>query len=243
MQRCLAVYGATIKSEGQAMNNISSLLKDHYAKKFSVHGATPEGVDWGTNPADHLLRLDRMLAVLEVGEVAETKPSLLDVGCGYGSLLDRAKLRGISMEYSGVDVCTSMINTAQTRHPDAEWIAGDVLNIDKGHRFDYVVCNGVLTQKLNASIRDMDQFLLDLVSRMFDICRIGVAFNVMTTHVNFMVPNLYYRNPVELMGWCMTALTSRIRLDHAYPMYEYTMYLYREDAPGLTYGTHREKRP
>lgn len=232
-----------MRSKGPSMNKISSLLGDHYAKKFLEHGATPEGVDWGANPADHLLRLDRMLAVLEVGEVAERMPSLLDVGCGYGSLLDQAKIRGITLEYSGVDLCTSMINTARASHADAEWILGDVLSMDESRQFDYVVCNGVLTQKLNASIRDMDRFLLDLVSRMFDICRIGVAFNVMTTHVNFIAPNLYYRNPVELMGWCMTALTSRIRLDHAYPMYEYTIYLYREDAPGLTYGAHREKRP
>jgi len=232
-----------MKFESQAMNNISSLLGEHYAKKFSEHGATPEGVDWGANPADHLLRIDRMLAVLELGEVAGSKHSLLDVGCGYGSLLDLAKKRGIPLEYSGIDLCASMIDTAKTRHPDAEWNVGDVLNMDKGHRFDYVVCNGVLTQKLNASIRDMDRFLLDLLLRMFDICRIGIAFNVMTTHVNFMAPNLYYRNPVELIGWCMTELSSRIRLDHAYPMYEYTIYLYRENAPGLSYGAHREQRP
>lgn len=226
-----------------SIEDISHLLGDHYARKFAEHGATPEGVDWGSHPADHLLRLDRMLAVLELGYQTGAKPSLLDVGCGYGSLLDLVKERGLSLGYCGIDMCASMIDTAKTRHADSEWLVGDMLAMEGTRRFDYVVCNGVLTQKLGASIRDMDQFLLALVTRMFDLCRIGIAFNVMTTHVNFMAPNLYYRNPVELLGWCMSALTPRVRLDHAYPMYEYTVSLYREDAPGLTYGAHRSRKP
>jgi SAM-dependent methyltransferase len=219
---------------------ISILLGDHYGRKFAEHGATPEGVDWGPNPEDHRLRLDRMLAVLELGDL-DAKPSLLDVGCGYGSLLDLIQERNLSLSYTGIDVCSPMIGVAKSKHADAEWLVGDVLNDHVGSCFDYVVCNGVLTQKLGASIRDMDHFLQAIVTRMFDLCRIGIAFNVMTTHVNFVAPNLYYRNPVELLGWCMSALTPRVRLDHAYPMFEYTIYLYREDASGLIYGAHRNR--
>ncbi len=221
---------------------ISHLLGDHYGQTFGVHGATPEGVDWGPDPADHLLRMDRMLAVLDRGEPLDTKPSLLDVGCGYGSLLDLVHERGLSLTYTGIDVCAPMIDFAKCRHTNSEWLIGDVLAMDAARRFDYVVCNGVLTQKLGASIHDMDLFLRALVTQMFSLCRIGIAFNVMTTHVNFMASNLYYRNPAELLGWCMSALSSKVKLDHAYPMYEYTIYLYRDDAPGLAYGAHRGKK-
>lgn len=220
-------------------NEISYLLGEHYGRTFSVHGATPEGVDWGPDPADHLLRLDRMLAVLELGNQQDTQPTLLDVGCGYGSLLDLIHQRGLSLTYTGIDLCPQMVEFAKSKHPHHEWLVGDVLTMDTQRHFDYLICNGVLTQKLSASIHDMDLFLRVLVSKMFDLCNIGIAFNVMTTHVNFMAPNLYYRNPVELLGWCMSALTPRARLDHAYPMYEYTVYLYRADAPGLSYGAHR----
>lgn len=224
----------------KSSEEITNLLGNHYGRKFAEHGTTPEGVDWGPNPADQLLRLDRMLAVLELGDL-DTKPSLLDVGCGYGSLLDLIQERTIPLSYAGIDVCAPMIEAAKARHADADWFLGDVLNMNFGSRYDYVVCNGILTQKLGVTIRDMGHFLHAIVTRMFDLCRIGVAFNVMTTHVNFMAENLYYRNPVELLGWCMTALTPRVRLDHAYPMFEYTIYLYREDAPGLVYGAHRNR--
>ena len=52
----------------------------------------------------------------------------------------------------------------------------------------------------------------------------------MTTHVNYQADNLYYRNPAELLAWCMSELTPRVRLDHAYPLWEYTLYLHRDGA-------------
>ncbi len=219
--------------------DISHILVQHYSQKFAEHGERPEGVDWGVDPADHRLRLERMLAVTELGQQLGVRHSILDVGCGYGSLLALMREQGLDFAYTGIDLCEPMISAARKKYPSDEWIVGDVVDMKGTRRFDYVVCNGILTQKLGVSIRDMDQFLKVIVRRIFELCRIGVAFNLMTTHVNFMSPNLYYRNPSELLAWCMSELTPRIRLDHAYPLFEYTIYLYRENAPELTYGAHR----
>ena len=213
------------------MKDISLTLGDHYSKTFQEYGATPKGVDWGDSIADHALRLDRMLAVLQLG--AKDNPSMLDIGCGYGSLLDVIKERGYSIDFHGVDICPSMIEFAKSKHEDAKWTVGDVLDTDFPMQFDYVVCNGILAQKLGTSNRDMDKFLITLIKKMFNLARTGIAFNVMTTHVNYMVDNLYYRNPVELLGWCMSELSSHIRLDHAYPLYEYTLYLYKDTSLSL----------
>ncbi|MEW5788391.1 MAG: class I SAM-dependent methyltransferase [Pseudomonadota bacterium] len=181
-----------------------------------------------------------MLAVTELGMPHRNPLSLLDVGCGYGSLLDLIHERRMSVDYHGIDLCEPMIQAAREKFPNARWSTGDILKLDATENYDYVVCNGILTQKLDASIRQMDEYAKALVTKMFSLCNIGIAFNTMTTHVNFMAQNLYYRNPVELLAWCMTELTPRIRMDHAYPMFEYTLYLYREDAPGLGYGAHRK---
>jgi len=222
---------------------ISAALGAHYGRTFAEHGATGEGVDWGPDPADHRLRLDRMLAVTEIGRQPDAAQSLLDVGCGYGSLLDVIKERGLELSYTGIEICDAMLDSARARHPDAEWLGGDILQTTGERGYDYAVCNGVLTQKLAVSQRDMDAFLKAVVTRMFRMTRVGIAFNVMTTHVNFTAPNLYYRNPAELLAWCMSELTPRVRLDHAYPLFEYTLYLYHEDAPGLEYGAHRREVP
>jgi hypothetical protein len=65
---------------------------------------------------------------------------------------------------------------------------------------------------------------------MFSLARHGIAFNMMSSHVNFMAPNLYYKNPLEITAFCATELSRRFRVDHAYPLYEFTMYVYRDRA-------------
>ena len=67
---------------------------------------------------------------------------------------------------------------------------------------------------------------------MFELCEKAVAFNVMTTKVNFFSNNLYYRNPAELLSWCMNEITPYFRLDHSYPLFEYTLYLFRQPRLG-----------
>ena len=47
----------------------------------------------------------------------------------------------------------------------------------------------------------MAEYADRLIRKMFDSCRRGVAFNVMSTAANFMADNLYYRDPAELVDW------------------------------------------
>jgi SAM-dependent methyltransferase len=154
--------------------------------------------------------------------------SLLDVGCGYGGLYEHSLDQSVQLDYCGIDVAEEMIGHAQRSLPKARFICADALQWEPAQPFDYVVCSGILTQKLEASIKAMDRYAQLLIKRMFSFARRGIAFNVMTTRVNFMVNNLYYRNPTELLAWCMTEVSDRIRLDHSYPLYEYTIYLYHD---------------
>lgn len=206
------------------MDTITQALRAHYAGTFDRHGATSRGVDWGA-PQDVEIRYSRMLDVIQ--EDGSRPVSLLDVGCGYGGLYQYAQSRGISLRYTGIDVADNMIAHATQAFPDARFICADVFEFEPDAPFDYVVCNGILTQKLSTSIKEMDRYCQRLIKRLFDCCGTGVAFNVMTTKVNFMAENLYYRNPVELLAYCMSEVTDKVRLDHAYPLYEYTMYLYK----------------
>lgn len=207
------------------MNPISETLRQHYSRKFALHGARSEGVDWGSNEAKVLLRYDKMLAVLGPEPV---KPTLLDVGCGYGGLLGYATEQKIELEYTGIDVSENMIEWARANQAGGTFIPGDFIDHDFATPFDYVVCNGILTQKLDTTNLDMDQFAAQLIKKMFSLCKVGVAFNVMTTKVNYFSNNLYYRNPAELFSWCLSEISSHIRLDHSYPLFEYTLYIYRE---------------
>lgn len=222
---------AHLCTSDRSMQSITQELKIHYAQKFAEFGATPKGVDW-RRIEDVCLRYDRMLAVIDQNSLDTSKPiTLLDVGCGYGELYWYAKEKQIDIQYVGIDVSENMIEYALVHIPEGRFYCGDILDFQTGDRFDYVICNGILTQKLSASIMEMDNYAHLLIKKMFLLCLEGIAFNVMTTKVNYFADNLYYRNPAELLSWCMSEITRHVKIDHAYPLFEYTIYLYREPQP------------
>jgi SAM-dependent methyltransferase len=213
------------------MDPVTARLRDHYSRKFREHGSTERGVDWN-RPEDVRLRYHNMLAALE-GYSAAAAPALLDVGCGYGGLLDYANEKKVPLDYTGIDVCADMVAAGRARHPGARFETADAFDFGKPLSFDIVVCNGILTQKLETPLPEMDRFANRLIRRLFELCRHCAAFNVMTTRVNFTVPNLYYRDPADVLAFCIAEVTPRVRLDHSYPLYEYTVYLRRvADTPG-----------
>jgi SAM-dependent methyltransferase len=210
-----------------ATDDVTRLLRNHYAATFAEHGPTVQGVDWGTDDARAELRHEKMAVLFD--QSAGARPTVLDVGCGYGAFLGFLIARDAEVDYTGIDTVQAMVDHAAESFPAATFVCGDFLQTDLG-LFDYVVCNGVLTQKLTATDAQMADYANRLIRKMFDSCNRGVAFNVMSTAANFMADNLYYRDPAELVAWALANVTRRIKLDHLYaPLYELTLYLYRDE--------------
>jgi len=207
------------------MDPVTTRLRKHYSRTFREHGSTERGVDWNRTE-DVRLRYRKMLEALAEFPGPDTV-RVLDVGCGYGGLMDYANETGVSISYTGIDVCEDMIAAGRSRHPEARFEVADIFEFGNTRSFDVVVCNGILTQKLDTPVPEMDKFANRLIRRLFDLCRHCAAFNVMTTRVNFTVPNLYYRSPSETLAFCIEEVTPRLRLDHSYPLFEYTVYLRR----------------
>ena len=205
------------------MNDITSAMANHHAKIFSDYGPTARGVDWRDELTANT-RYEKMLAVVDDLYVGD---SLLDVGCGYGGLLQYIHDNHYSISYRGIDVVPEMVQYAKSRFSPEQFECSDVMRLDENVRFDYVVCNGILTQKLDISLLQMDVFAKALIKKMFSLCNKGIAFNVMTTYVNFFAPNLFYKHPAELMIFCFSDVTHSLRMDHSYGLYEYTFYLFR----------------
>lgn len=208
------------------VSRISEALGHHYFEKFNQYGPTSRGVDWGPDEARLMLRYEKMLAV--VVPSGDGRPSLLDVGCGFGGLAIHAAQRPLPLNYTGLDIAANMIDWAKEHVPEGHFIHNDILSHDFSSRFEYVVCNGILTQKLDVPGLEMDRFATDLIRKMFSLCTIGIAFNIMSTKVNYYANNLYYRNPTEILAWCLSELSPHVRIDHAYPLHEYTTYVYRD---------------
>ncbi|MFI9404917.1 class I SAM-dependent methyltransferase [Nocardia sp. NPDC052316] len=74
--------------------------------------------------------------------------SVLDVGCGTGALLRRARVEGHTGRLCGVDPAPGMLEVART-HDDIEWVLGDASALcGRDDRFDLVVMTGHAFQVL-----------------------------------------------------------------------------------------------
>lgn len=212
------------------MDDITSKQKIHYTNTFLHHGANASGVDW-VHEDRAILRHKIMSNVIlndYIFSQKTKKRSLLDIGCGYGAFYKYLIEQNIKVCYNGIDVVPEMIAEGRKQFPNANFNVIDFFDFSLENKYDYVVCNGVLTQKLDASISEMSKFSLKLITKMFEHCNKGIAFNLMTSKVNFMVDNLYYCNPLEMLCFCLNSLSSKVRLEHAYNLYEYTIFVYKE---------------
>jgi 2-polyprenyl-3-methyl-5-hydroxy-6-metoxy-1,4-benzoquinol methylase len=220
------------------MDRIIDAMHKHYAAAFATHGATPKGVDWNLQE-DVDARYGKMLEVLRKDfHESKPRPSLLDVGCGWGGLLEFANARGVALDYTGIDIVSSMVEHARGRHPGAAFLVGDVLVPGTvSGPYDFVVCNGILTLRpAGVTIPEMERFAKRLIRTLFDLCRHGLAFNMMSTRVNFMADHLHYQSPAELLAWLLSEVSPRVRLDHGYSslgsgqrrLYEFTAYVYKD---------------
>ncbi|MEP6666544.1 MAG: class I SAM-dependent methyltransferase [Nocardioidaceae bacterium] len=66
---------------------------------------------------------------------------VLDVGCGTGALLHRARESGHTGRLCGLDPAAAMLGVAR-RRSDIEWVLGDVASVGWDQEFDLVVMTG-----------------------------------------------------------------------------------------------------
>ena len=208
-------------------NQISQTLETHYSNSFRQAGAVPMGVEH-RNLYFAELSYAKALAILTYRPPhMPAKPSLLDVGSGYGGLFAYATQKGIALNYTGIELSTEMVDHARNQYKPARFETGDFFNWEPEILFDYIICNGGLTQKLDHSIQEMEIYSRALIRRMYRFCRIGIAFNMMPNTVNYMKPNLFYKSAVEMLAFLQTDLSPDVVIDHAYTPFNYYCYVFR----------------
>jgi hypothetical protein len=68
-----------------------------------------------------------------------------------------------------------------------------------------------------------------MIKRMYDICRQGVAVDFLSSYVDFQKEKAYHAQPEKVFSFAKT-LTRRAALRHDYMAYEFTLYLYKDQA-------------
>jgi len=188
-----------------------------YNERLNELGETPQALGWRDSHQQEV----RFKILAEIGDLQGV--SVLDIGCGFGDLLDYFTSSGHNdVRYTGTDLNPALIEVAQKRHPQARFLATTDLNQFATGSQDYVFLSGLF----NFKIQDNTGFMHDTVRESFRIARLGVAFNLLGSYVDFKEDHLFYHQEQEVFDFAK-GLTRFVTLRADYPLYEFTIYLHQ----------------
>lgn len=159
--------------------------------------------------------------------------SVLDVGCGLCDFQRFLRARGSRARYLGVDIVPEFVTLSQQAladDPAADAQLVDVADEALPEGSDYAVLSGVF----NNAMDDNWGFMTRTLRRMWDAAARGIAFNAMSTHVDYRDPELWYVDPMEVLTFCKSELGGHPVLRHDYITrpggfpFEFAVYVYRE---------------
>jgi SAM-dependent methyltransferase len=202
-------------------------IVSHYEKCLREHGDTHRGVDW-PKAEDAAVRYRVMLDVIRPSPPGESV-RLLDFGCGAAHLyeyIQTHELKGI--DYSGLDLSGKFVELSQQKFPSRRFYLGDILeNAEIIPQFDYIVMNGVFTEKRDLSFEQMFDYFKQLVLATWKKVDRGLALNVMSKQVDWEREDLFHLSFDTLAKFLTSEVTRNFIIRNDYGLYEYTTYIYR----------------
>lgn len=202
-------------------------IRDLYTGNLATHGLTSKGVGW-KDDASHLLRFERLTRVIDSGLPAYT---VNDWGCGYAAMFDYLDSLGASRlsRYTGYDISAEMLAAARERCDPAR--SRFVLGPDVAETADYTFVSGTFNVKLEASDAEWDAYVKSRLEALYARSTRGLAFNLLTSHVDWRADQLFYANPADYFDFCKRRLSRYVTLSHDYGLFEWTMLVSREPRP------------
>jgi len=200
-------------------------LIDRHRDSLALHGCSPQALYWGSRGHQKV----RFRVLAEIGIAAGD--SLLDVGCGFADLQSWLIGHGLQVDYTGVDLSPDIIALATELHPGERLLCGELFDFDFAPQsFDWVVLSGTL----NWQLHDDGAYARQVIARMFELCRHGVAFNMLNARSRDMkeLQELVAFDPGEVLTWC-SGITEDSRCRSDYLDNDFTIYMRRESCrPG-----------
>ena len=202
-----------------------------YEQCLADHGDSFRGVGWTKSQEETDRRYSVMLEIAE--PVPSEGASLIDFGCGAAHLYEYMLRtgRGRDLEYIGVDASERFLAIAKSKFPQLHFLRGDGIDGLPVHA-DYVIMNGIFTVRADLTQEEMWDYVRRVLRGVYPSARRGIAFNVMSKHVDWERRDLFHLPTDVLTGFITRELSRHFIIRHDYGLYEYTTYVFRSARTG-----------
>ncbi len=191
-------------------------LLSFYNRHYKKFGERPEALRWTPEG-----QLKRYYTFLEIAPNLNNQ-KILDYGCGMGDFYKFLKRRGISVNYSGVDINENFINVAKKKYPECTF---KVMNVDEDSLdgyYDYIFICGVFNLRVPGVQDDLRNALMTL----FKHCNKALALNALSSHTPTKDVELNYTSPEETMKFAIENLSPAVILRHDRIPNDFTLFIY-----------------
>ena len=130
--------------------------------------------------------------------------------------------------YAGLDISQKFIDLCKTKFPLVPFYCADILE-DRSPLpvSDYMVMNGVFTEKRELSFDEMYAYFTAMLLKAFPLVKRGLAFNVMSKAVDWEREDLFHLPLDMLQDFLVKHVSRHFIIRNDYGLYEYTVYVYR----------------
>ncbi|OOZ41828.1 hypothetical protein BOW53_02170 [Solemya pervernicosa gill symbiont] len=190
-----------------------------YSELLKAHGSSFRSLNWGSEEGQRL----RFEVLSGVGKLQGAR--VLDVGCGLGHFACWMEACGIEVEYTGVDLSAKLLEQAARDNPGLRFIEGSILDSQTvlDEEFDYVFASGLFYSYRESG----EEAIKRTVTRMWELARVGVAFNTLSGWTEDKSENEFYADPLKTVAFCQS-LSPWLVFRHDYHPRDFTVYLTRE---------------
>jgi len=171
-------------------------MVERHRISLNQYGYSPDALFWSSRGIQKI----RFRALADIG--IGVGDSLLDVGCGFGDLNSWLSGAGLPVDYTGIDLSPDILAKGAEMNPGLKLLTGDLFDFDWSEQsFDWVVLSGTLNWNLN----DDGEYARRVIQRMFELCRCGVAFNMLDLHSNDVkgMSDLIAYDVQEMLSFCL----------------------------------------
>lgn len=154
---------------------------------------------------------------------------ILDFGCGTGTFLQKTPLA--LLNYWGCDASMEMITEAKSRYLKyADRFFHAPLDKELISSFDWIICNGVFTEKRDYSWDEMYKYTKSTLTMLLKHTRKGLAVNFMNAAslpVNTQRSELFFLDPGVACKLAKDLGVSKYVLRTDYLPYEISLYFFK----------------
>ena len=193
-------------------------IVERYSQRYKEFGYHHKTIGWGDWESQKL----RFQVLSDIGDLNGAE--IVDVGCGFGDLYGYLSNRFKDIKYTGIDIVSDLIEEGTRRYPEAQFFVQDILEPDFNIEGDIYFLSGAL----NVRLRDNLNYTKKMIKKMFRLSRKALGINFLSKYVDYELDKDFHHSPETIFSFAKEQ-TRYVTLRHDYPLWEFTIYLYKKD--------------